>query len=361
MIGTFGGADVKVVVAESKSKPLPALTVHPASWGNFFNTLRQNYLDHHYAFRDVLISWNNYFDIFVMLSSSPNSRVLIGKDRWLFLKYDSVGRNIQLDAQHPEPLSQTKLAELAKIFEERRVWLAERGIRYVVLLPPSKNTVYPEKLPHSLQPTDPGRHLRELIAYLRAHTQVDIVDVTPSLLDHKKDGFVFFARDNHWNALGAFVGYTELARHLQTYFPAIKLLERQQFREETYRNYPGDLASMTGLTTLFKEDRTMFVNTKWYKARGASYDGPMQDWYLTMPQRSVLENPALPRALVLHDSFWLEMMPFIGESFREALYIWALPPTQQAFRRFDKQLIERFKPDVVIDEFAERYIMITVR
>jgi len=361
IFGKYTGMERHIVVAEVKSEPLPPLTADPASWCRFFDGLRRQYLDRHYGFRDLLISWNNYLDMFVLPSAAPSSRVLVGEDKWLFLTTDSAGRNMLLDAKYPNPLSQTKLARLAAELERRRQWLAARGISYVVVLTPNKNTIYPEKLPPSLQPEDPGRNLRELTTYLQHHTKVDVVDVTSALLRYKKTGDVFFVSDSHWNPLGAFAGYQAIVKVLKRDFPAIDPLRRQQFRSEFYRGIPGDLAVMTGLTDHFKEDRLWFVNKEGYHARGASYSGPMEDWFLTMPQCSVSDNPALPRALVLHDSYWWEILPFIAESFSQALYVWALPPTQQHFRHFDKALVEQFKPNVVIEEFAERYIMLSAR
>ena len=47
----------------------------------------------------------------------------------------------------------------------------------------------------------------------------------------------------------------------------------------------------------------------------------------------------------------------MGESFNKALYVWLKPQTDTTFRFFDTSLIEREKPDIVIDEFTERYIL----
>lgn len=361
MVGTFSGMERNIVVAETKTEPLPPVTADPASWRHFFDSLRQQYLDRHYGFRELLISWNNYLDMFILPSAAPSSRVLVGKDKWLFLTRDSAGRNILLDSKYPTPLSQPKLAKLATELERRRQWLAGRGIRYMLVLAPNKNTVYPEKLPQSLQPDDPGRNLRELVTYLRHHTKVDVVDVTPVLLQRKKTEDVFFASDSHWNPNGAFAGYREIIKGLRRDFPAIVPLRRQQFLSEYYDNILGDLATMSGIGEHFREARLCFVNTGRYRARGATYVGPMRRGFFTMPQYSVTDTPSLPRALVLHDSFWWEILPFIAESFSKALYVWSLPPTPHHFRYFDKALIEQFKPDVVIEELAERYIMLTVR
>ena len=350
----------RTVVAEVESEPLPVLTSHPASWGTLFDALRKQYLDRHFGFRDLLISWNNYLDTIVLCSSTPSSRVLLGKDDWLFLAKDSAGRNIIEDAAAPAALSEVKLARVADELEHRRQWLAARGIRYLLVLTPNKNTVYPEKLPDAFQPADPGRHLRQLTAYLRSHTGLDVVDVTPALLERKKTEPVFYTTDSHWNAHGAFAAYEEIAKALRRDFPAITPLRRERFRVEAYDWGPGDLVFMMGLSDHFKEDRSYYFNLDWFKARGASYGGPMENWYIMLPQYSVTGNPALPRALVLHDSYWWELLPFVAECFDKALYVWSASPTAETFRHFDEALVERERPDIVIEEYTERMIMLSV-
>ena len=47
----------------------------------------------------------------------------------------------------------------------------------------------------------------------------------------------------------------------------------------------------------------------------------------------------------------------MAESFDKALYVWLKPQSEMELRFFDKALIEREKPDMVIEEFTERYII----
>jgi alginate O-acetyltransferase complex protein AlgJ len=346
----------KFLVAEAPTPPLPALTANPVSWGRAFDVLRRSFLEHHYGFRDLLISANNYLDTFVLDSSTPSSQVLVGRDGWLFLSREGSGRDILEEFRSSAHLPEAPLADIARALEWRREWLAARGIRYLVVLAPNKNTVYPEKLPKNLVPADPGHHLRELDTYLRRHTTVELLDMTPVLLERKKTEQVFYATDSHWNANGAFAAYQALMTVLKREFPAIVPLDRRRFEVESYKWVSGDLPFMMGLSKFFPEKRIIYRNKDWYKARGKSYDGPMEPWFTTMPQASFSDNAALPRVVVLHDSFWWEMIPFVGESFSEALYAWCLPASTKAFRHFDEALITRFHPDIVIEEFTERFI-----
>jgi alginate O-acetyltransferase complex protein AlgJ len=57
----------------------------------------------------------------------------------------------------------------------------------------------------------------------------------------------------------------------------------------------------------------------------------------------------LPRAVMFRDSFCIGMMPLLSDHFRRIVYCWQYI--------FDYELVERERPDVVIQEFVERVIM----
>lgn len=346
----------RTLVAESNLGKITAPTLDPATWIKWFNTVRRGYLERHYNLRTLLITWNSVLDTLVLASTSANSQVMAGKDNWLFLAQDGT-RNILDDARSLDSVPETYIDVVARELERRRQWLAARGIRYLVIVAPNKNTVYPEKLPDALRPQKPDTHLAQLVRYVREQTKVDIVDVTPALLERKKRFKVFYTTDSHWNAHGAFAAYQEIMRHFVKDFPQVKPLAESQFKVEQFNWLPGDLANMMGLSDHLKEDRIMYVNKDWYKARGASYDGTIDPHYFEEPQYSYTGNPALPNAVVFHDSFWWELLPFMAESFDKGLYVWLRPQTETEFRFFDEPLIERQKPDIVIDEYTERYIL----
>lgn len=347
------------IIGEAGGRRLPELKIDPGTWIPWFNTLRHGYLEHHYNLRGLLITWSSYLDTFVLASTSSSSQVVAGKDHWLFLAQDGA-RNILEDARSPYPLPKNAVGLIAQEMERRREWLAARGIRYLVIVAPNKNTVYPEKLPDALRPAFADEHLARFVAFVRAHTKVDIVDVTPAVIAEKEKAQVFYSTDSHWNANGAFAAYQAIVPHLVADFPAIVPLTRSQFDVERFNWLPGDLANMMGLAGHLKEDRIMFVNKDWYKARGDSFYGPMKQPYFEEPQYSYTGNSSLPNAIVFHDSFWWELLPFMAESFDRGLYVWLKPQTETEFRYFDKELIEKEKPNIVIDEYTERYILPTI-
>ncbi|WP_043794437.1 alginate O-acetyltransferase AlgX-related protein [Solidesulfovibrio fructosivorans] len=347
------------IIGEAGGGKLTELKLDPGTWVPWFNKLRHGYLEHHYSLRGLLITWESYLDTFVLASTSTSSQVVAGKDHWLFLAQDGA-RNILEDARSPYGLPKEAVALIAQEMERRREWLAARGIKYLVIVAPNKNTVYPEKLPDALRPVFQDTHLDRFVAYVKARTKVDIVNVTQALMEAKKKEQVFYSTDSHWNANGAFAAYEAIVPHLVKDFPAITPLTRSQFSVERFNWLPGDLANMMGLGGHLKEDRIMFVNKDWYKARGATYDGPMPAPYFETPQYSYTGDPKLPNALVFHDSFWWELLPFMAESFDKGLYVWLKPQTETEFRYFDTALIEKEKPDLVIDEYTERYILPTI-
>ena len=54
----------------------------------------------------------------------------------------------------------------------RRDWLAERGIKYLVVVAPNKNTVYPEMLPGGFEKATDDSQLDQLLRYIKKNSIV---------------------------------------------------------------------------------------------------------------------------------------------------------------------------------------------
>ena len=61
-----------------------------------------------------------------------------------------------------------------------------------------------------------------------------------------------------------------------------------------------------------------------------------------------LNTNALGRLVVFRDSFACAWYQFLGQHFREVLYIW--------HHEWNRPLLKREQPDVVIDEILERFL-----
>ncbi len=57
----------------------------------------------------------------------------------------------------------------------------------------------------------------------------------------------------------------------------------------------------------------------------------------------------LPRCVMFGDSFGGNLLPFLKESFSTLVYVYG--------KTFDRELIEAYRPDVVLSEFVERFLI----
>jgi hypothetical protein len=93
------------------------------------------------------------------VGGSLTDRVIVGTNGWLFSGPDL--RNARL----VRPPGDALYADWYRIMDDRRKWLAERGIGFIVMIGPSKHTIYSEYLPRGWKPpaqTDTDR----LLSYL---------------------------------------------------------------------------------------------------------------------------------------------------------------------------------------------------
>jgi len=355
MMDEFFAFVPETTVAESADAKLPALKADLASANAYFDRVRGGFLEKHFGFRGLLIKWYNYVDAYVLASTFSSSPVVVGKDNWLFLSQDGPDRNILEDFRTSPPLPEENMRWIMDDLVARRDWLAERGIKYLVVVAPNKNTVYPEKLPGGFEKATDNSQLDQLLRYIKENSTLDVVDLSPALFAEKKKHQIFYATDSHWNARGGYVGYREIMKALERYYPDMKAAPREQFAEVVYRGLPGDLAFMLGLQDQLPEERLLYVSK--HDARGAVSDAPADPHYFQPPQASEIKGSNLPRALFFHDSFFWELMPFLAEHFSRADYIWLNPQSGHETRYFNKDLILADKPDIVVDEFTERYFV----
>src|SRR5262249_21747021 len=147
-----------------------------------------------------------------------------------------------------QPYTPEQLACWGRMFQARHDWLAQRGIPYVVLIAPDKQTVYPEHLPHSLKRrTESNSHLDQLLAYLRAHTTVQVLDVRAAMHEAKARERLYDYTDSHWNGRGAYVAYDGLIEALSPQFPGMRPVPRSDFDNAVGVAPGGDCARLLGL------------------------------------------------------------------------------------------------------------------
>jgi hypothetical protein len=269
-------------------------------------------------------------------------KTLIGKERWLI--YTAEG-SID-DYQHINAFSQADLLRLQQDLDTLNEDLHQKGIKFLVVIPPNKNTIYPEYVPDEIPVINGPSRYDQFMEYMRQHGKTQILDLRPALLEARKTRVVYFAKDTHWNDHGAVVGYQQIMLALQPDFPVLEPHPLSDFQEITQTGVARDLAQNIIAPDLVSDDivlsplyvsNTAYVQTKYDSRRLTIATNP---------------NAALPKAVIYHDSFFYNLIPLIGDHFHKAFFI----PLNSPPEVWNFSWIDNEKPDIVILEFTERYI-----
>jgi len=95
---------------------------------------------------------------------------------------------------------------------------AAAGRRYVFILIPNKETVYPERLPDSIRPSGPTR-MDQFFAWMRARSTVDVLDLRPAFhaaraADTGPMDPLYTPHGTHWTSRGVYTAYEAVVGHL---------------------------------------------------------------------------------------------------------------------------------------------------
>jgi hypothetical protein len=301
------------------------------------------YWNDRFALRPLLI--RGHHRIKLALGVAPTDRAILGRRGWLFLR-DNYGFDYYRAAR---PFPRKALEEWARHFEHARSWLAARGIGYLLVVVPDKATIYPEFMPAQIRQVRTVSWADELFAHLRVHTRVEFLDLRDALRAAKGAGPVYWRTDTHWNDRGAFVGYQAIMGHLARSWPELAPLGIQAFELHTRRGPGQDLAHVFGLPDVLTDEVHELRPRAARQAREVLAVAKRPDYWRRLITTRDDAGPGALRAVVIHDSFMRALHPFLSEHFARVVYDWRRQP--------DVELIETERPDVVIHELAERFLM----
>src|SRR5262249_23318910 len=156
--------------------PLPVLQLKQGGLKSFPPQFEAYYNDH-FGYRTTLIHWLNVAKVrWLHLSSSP--KVILGKKGWMFYTQFPIG----VDYDAARPFTEAELDRWKHMLEARRDWLAERHIPYLFVIAPDKQSIYAEALPQAVRHRyGNGSRLDQLVAYLKEHSKVSILDLREPL------------------------------------------------------------------------------------------------------------------------------------------------------------------------------------
>lgn len=305
-----------------------------------------------FAFRGRLVRAHSRL-LYRLFGVSASERVVIGRQGWLYLGRGNYFNNEMDYFRAARPFTLPELQRFRATLEERRDWLARRGIRYLFVPTPNKSTIYPEYLPPAINRVHARSRLDQLLDYLRRRSDVEFLDLRPALRRRKRVERVFHKTDSHWNDLGGYWAYREIAERLRRFFPGIRPLTTAQIAVGRREGPGGDLADLLNLQEdVFRETYITVRPLAPFRAReGRPTPGfrPRAPWVRLVAS----ECPAgeVASAVMVRDSFAHQLMPFLSEHFRRIVYVW-----DWELHAFPDVILKE-RPSVVIDQMAERSLL----
>jgi alginate O-acetyltransferase complex protein AlgJ len=287
----------------------------------------ERYFADNFGFRPYLIRWNSILKL-NLLNVSPVPSVILGKDSWLFYCSEALADgNTVNDFRGTIPLTQRELVKLQRRLEANQHTFARRNIVYLVAIVPNKNTIYSEYLPDNIRKFRDTTRLDQLLAHMREHSPVKILDLREAIFKAKSEYPVYWKSDSHWNSYGAYIGYVEIMRQMSAYLPSLPVVPIEGDKVMIERSPSGgDLAQMLFLQDAWAEEN----NTKFNLDNGHS-------------------KPQMGTLIFRHDSFGDALYPFLRCSFNKLINI-------APFAQYRLEAIFEQRPLAVLHIFAERYI-----
>ncbi len=275
-----------------------------------------------------------------------NFRFFVLKDKFYNETYTkdhhwlSYINNISLDDfQNVIPFTSEELQKIQNNLDNVAAELDQMGIKFYVIIPPNKNTVYPEYLLPEIPIFADQSRLSQLIDFQREHGTVKVIDVRERLNELKRNELVYYETDTHWNPRGTYEGYRAMIEAIQKDFPTIKPIELNDCKISKAKTMPGDLSDMSGWLNIHSTYDVITPNIKDQVTSRTEYiDGIRYVFF-----ENIVSD--LPKAFIFRDSFF-SSEPFLQYNFRELTAI--------SSYKIDMDLIRSEKPDVIILLMTER-------
>jgi len=173
---------------------------------------------------------------------------LVGKDGWLYYSGDF---SIH-DYQKTEPLGKNRLKGLAEILNSLNESAAQYGGTLLVVIPPDKNTIYPQYVPEQIPVIGQTSRLDQLIKYLQDNTEISVLDLRTVLMDASQSSKIYYKADAHWNCLGAYYASNEILLKVNELYPKVQTHPLSGYQSGSFVDSSLDISTAMGLG--FHED-----------------------------------------------------------------------------------------------------------
>ncbi|MDO4876909.1 MAG: hypothetical protein Q3987_05960 [Oscillospiraceae bacterium] len=315
----------------SSAARLPALVM--VSEDENKTTLNKDYLkqlgeyfEGHCALRQEMVTGYSLVTAKVFRTSSSKS-VIYGKNGWMFYT-DTLG-----DYTGTEVMSERELNDCVRTLKLIDSYCKANGLEFVFVIAANKNSLYGENMPYYYaKTTKPGNRVR-LVERLKEEgiRYVDLYDVFAA-----ENKVLYHKTDSHWNNEGA--ALAARAIHEATGQMYVERYNKAPYKVQ--KDFKGDLAAMMYPSSVPLEEEIYYDG-----GFGFDYEGKVESNF----DNKIMTLGALGNNLMMYrDSFGSSLLPFMAESYKNALFSRSLTVQVRDIRSI--------KANVLIIEKAERFL-----
>lgn len=335
------------------------LAAFPSMPGNVFQVQKffsdmDSYLNDHFGFREWMV-YRYQREIRKRFADVETlTKVMKGTDNWYFF----TGDGMLQDFTGKRLRSDSELTEWIEAYRGKQRWLEEQGIRYLLIVPPNKMTVYKEFLGEAWVVQRGKTRFSQIKEIMQESDKSTFVDLSPSLISSGRDDNLYFKSDTHWTPYGAYLGYLAIADKIESLFPGTRFKRDFTFSTTVTRtcdkreNSCGDLTNMVLDYESFDES---FREVDEFDSCTVddTFDYKLSDIDVTAPDPYIAKRCQGREltALVFRDSFFESLEPYFSENFKQIIYVW-----KDYDQKNIDELLTVFKPDIVIEEQGERQL-----
>ena len=291
---------------QGENRTLAEKPVFNISTMNSFSKEYESYFNDHVPFRNIIININSKINYFCF-HDSPNNNVVIGKNNWLYLKKDEIDSYKKINVYNEKTLTAA-----ADYFNVVSKYCTDNGAELLIFIPPDKASIYHENVPDYVKVLNNPQNRAEVFSeYINKNTNVRVVYPKSELLEAKAmlNEDVYYTYDSHWNHVGAYIGTKALVKEMGVTLPDISDVNISQ---NDIINY--SLAGMLGI-------KDIMTNEKDYEISGYNdLSSPSIEYIDDGIGNNVITSSDTPmsdkRVLILRDSFFTAMEPYISTCFK---------------------------------------------
>lgn len=301
-----------------------------------FGRAFDNWFNDRFLMRDSFIAIHD--KKYLLSKNWRTQKVIKGKDGWLFL-----GTKEAIEAYTNSVLfTEDELKKITDYLNSINDYCERNGKKFYFIIPPDKSKVYGEYYSDLIKPQGNISRVNQLTEYMSTHSKVQPIYPLDELKKQKENGYVYLQQDTHWGLYGAYFAYLKLMNNIKNDFKDINIYKLNHYN---YVELSGDLNAMLPDILKVKTD-TKYINP--------IFDDVSLNCTKPIQEKDVINcvnEGQTKNLLVFRDSFSNSLIPYLGSSFKNSMFIWEYKIAPSLIKDADVVILET--AEIVLPELME--------